>query len=81
MLMLLKNKISLLINNQIHLLWQAVVEKRLWKDRGKQRRDLSREELLQEAWQWKEESVLTHSPLCPVKTLFHSSNQRCHPYQ
>lgn len=43
---------------------QTVVERRLLRDHGKRRRDLSRQELLQEAWQWKEESVLTHSPLC-----------------
>lgn len=32
---------------------QAVVERRLFRDRGKRRQDLSREEFLQEVWNWK----------------------------
>lgn len=32
---------------------QTVVERRLFRDKGKRRQDLTRQELLQEAWQWK----------------------------
>uniref|UniRef100_A0A4X1VDQ1 Valine--tRNA ligase, mitochondrial n=1 Tax=Sus scrofa TaxID=9823 RepID=A0A4X1VDQ1_PIG len=34
---------------------QAVVEKKLWKERGLRRRELSREDFLREVWKWKEE--------------------------
>lgn len=34
---------------------QAVVEKKLWKERGVRRHELSREDFLQEVWKWKEE--------------------------
>uniref|UniRef100_A0A8C2RC25 Valine--tRNA ligase, mitochondrial n=1 Tax=Capra hircus TaxID=9925 RepID=A0A8C2RC25_CAPHI len=34
---------------------QAVVEKRLWKERGVRRHELSREDFLREVWKWKEE--------------------------
>uniref|UniRef100_A0A8D3BGY8 Valine--tRNA ligase n=1 Tax=Scophthalmus maximus TaxID=52904 RepID=A0A8D3BGY8_SCOMX len=34
---------------------QTVVERRLLRDQGKRRRDLSREEFLQEVWKWKNE--------------------------
>lgn len=33
----------------------AVVEKKLWKERGVRRHELSREDFLQEVWKWKEE--------------------------
>ncbi|XP_058023705.1 valine--tRNA ligase, mitochondrial [Ahaetulla prasina] len=34
---------------------QAVVEKKIWKERGVLRQDLSRDEFLQEVWKWIEE--------------------------
>ncbi|XP_062978344.1 valine--tRNA ligase, mitochondrial isoform X2 [Elgaria multicarinata webbii] len=34
---------------------QAVVERKIWKERGALRQELSREEFLQEVWNWKEE--------------------------
>ncbi|KAJ6652878.1 hypothetical protein lerEdw1_010536 [Lerista edwardsae] len=34
---------------------QAVVERKIWKERGALRQDLTREEFLQEVWNWKEE--------------------------
>uniref|UniRef100_A0A8D1BNN0 Valine--tRNA ligase, mitochondrial n=1 Tax=Sus scrofa TaxID=9823 RepID=A0A8D1BNN0_PIG len=34
---------------------QAVVEKKLWKERGLRRPELSREDFLREVWKWKEE--------------------------
>lgn len=34
---------------------QAVVEKRLWKERGLRRQELGREDFLREVWKWKEE--------------------------
>ncbi|XP_015274914.1 PREDICTED: valine--tRNA ligase, mitochondrial [Gekko japonicus] len=34
---------------------QAVVERKIWKERGALRQDLTRKEFLQEVWNWKEE--------------------------
>lgn len=38
---------------------QTVVERKLFRETGKRRQDFSREEFMQEVWNWKNECVLT----------------------
>lgn len=38
---------------------QTVVERKLFQETGKRRRDFSRQEFVQEVWKWKNECVLT----------------------
>ena len=45
---------------------QVAVERQLWRDEGKTRHDIGREEFVKRVWQWKEEYVYKEVNLSSV---------------